>query len=75
MQNPALQQQSRDQLAPVIPPQRDASILDWLEGTGRLLDRDNVEAAFPDEEAEINDLMAGEDDSFDEEDDVVELDE
>jgi phosphopantothenoylcysteine synthetase/decarboxylase len=78
MKNPALRQQPRNQPAAVIPPQRDASILDWLENTGRLLAREANEFDYRDDEAEINELMSGEDNSFDiddDDDDVLELDE
>lgn len=77
MYNPALRQYPRSQAAPVIPPQQDASILDWLEGTGRLLARDVQELDYRDEEEEINALMAAEDNSFetdDDDDDALELD-
>ena len=77
MHNPALYEIPRDRPAPVIPPQRNASILDWLEGTGRLLERDTVASDYRDEEEEINELMAGEDNSFepdDDDDDSLELD-
>ncbi|NJN86263.1 MAG: DUF3134 family protein [Leptolyngbyaceae cyanobacterium SL_7_1] len=78
MKNPALRQQPRNQPAAVIPPQRDASILDWLENTGRLLAREVNEFDYRDDEAEINELMSGEDNSFDiddDDDEVLEVDE
>ncbi|NJR67200.1 MAG: DUF3134 family protein [Leptolyngbyaceae cyanobacterium CRU_2_3] len=79
MHNPALYEVPRNQPAPVIPPQRDASILDWLEGTGRLLSRDaTLGNDYRDDEEEINALMAGEDNSFeiddDDDDDALDLD-
>ncbi|PSB07075.1 hypothetical protein C7B76_28580 [filamentous cyanobacterium CCP2] len=78
MRNPALHQQPRKQPASVIPIQRDASILDWLEGTGRLLSRETseLESAVNDDE-EINALMSGDDSSFDiddDDDDSLDLD-
>jgi hypothetical protein len=69
MRNPALHEQPRNQPASVIPVQRDASILDWLEGTGRLLSREVVEADFSNNEEEITELMTGDDSSFDLDDD------
>lgn len=77
MKNPALREQPREQPATVIPLQRDASILDWLEGSGRLLARDTSEFDYRDDEAEINELMAAEDSSFDiddDDDDALDLD-
>lgn len=67
--NPSLRQEARNAPAAVIPIQHESSILDWLEGTGRLLARDNVEMSYGDDEEEINELMAGEDNSFDLDDD------
>lgn len=78
MRNPALHEQLRSQPAAVIPVQRNASILDWLESTGRLLSRETGESGFLEEEEEINELMAGEDNSFDlddDDDDSLDLDE
>jgi hypothetical protein len=43
MNNPALKEYSRNQNAPVLPSLGNASILDWLETTGRLLARDKDE--------------------------------
>ncbi|BAU41649.1 DUF3134 domain-containing protein [Thermoleptolyngbya sichuanensis A183] len=77
MRNPALREIPRNQPAEVIPLQRDASILDWLEGTGRLLARESGDFDFSDDEEEINELMAGEDNSYDlddDDDDVLDLD-
>jgi hypothetical protein len=76
MKNPALRQQPREQPATVIPVQRDASILDWLENTGRMLARDSGEVDYPDDEEEISELMGSDDNSFDldDDDDVLELD-
>lgn len=78
MLNPALHEQPRNQPAAVIPIQRDSSILDWLEGTGRLLSRESSDFDFLDsEEEEINELMAGDDNSFDlddDDDDSLDLD-
>ncbi|MBW4657599.1 MAG: DUF3134 domain-containing protein [Drouetiella hepatica Uher 2000/2452] len=77
MHNPALYEVPRSQPAPVIPPQQNASILDWLEGTGRLLSRDIAAPDYRDDEQEINELMAGEDNSFeidDDDDDALDLD-
>lgn len=78
MKNPALHETPREQPAAVISVQRDASILDWLEGTGRLLAREAAEPdLLRDDEAEINELMANDDNSFDlddDDDDFLEVD-
>jgi hypothetical protein len=67
--NPSLREEPRNQRAAVIPVNRDSSILDWLENSGRLLARDPSETEFLlEEEAEISELM-GSDDSFDLDDD------
>lgn len=67
--NPSLRQESRNAQASVIPLQQESSILDWLENTGRLIARDTAEFNYGDDEEEINELMAGEDNSFDLDDD------
>lgn len=77
MYNPALHEVSRKQPAAPIPLQRDASILDWLEGTGRLLSRETTDFDYLQEEEEINELMTTDDGSFDlddDDDDALELD-
>lgn len=75
--NPALHEVPRSQPASPIPLQRDASILDWLEGTGRLLSREVVEVDFLENQEELTELMATDDNAFDiddDDDDSLELD-
>lgn len=74
--NPSLREEPRNQRATVLPQKRDSSILDWLESSGRLLARDSSDFDYLDEEEEINELMAGDDNSFDldEDDDDLDLD-
>lgn len=73
--NLALRSEPRDKPASVIPPQKDASILDWLEQSGRLLEAPTetfYEEATPEE---LADFM-GEDGSyndFDDDDDELDL--
>ncbi|MBD2092488.1 DUF3134 domain-containing protein [Microcoleus sp. FACHB-1515] len=68
--NPALRETPRNQPAAVIPLQRDASMLDWLESTGRLLDREVQEVPGLDEnEEEISEFLGGDDGGFDVDDD------
>ena len=71
MNNPSLRAQPLSQMAPVIPPNTKASILNWLEGTGRLMERDPVEAKpkEDDEIEEINALM-GDTDPYDDDEDL-----
>jgi len=76
--NPSLREEPRYQRARVISQTQKVSVLDWLEGTGRLLARDtNDKDYLTDEDPEINDLMAGDDNSFDidDDDDSLDLDE
>jgi len=77
MHNPSLRQEDRHQTAPVIPTKRDASILDWLERTGRLIPRDVEDRDFTDNEQEISELMGADDGTYDDDDDddVMDLDE
>ncbi|MGK7891772.1 MAG: DUF3134 domain-containing protein [Leptolyngbyaceae cyanobacterium] len=73
--NPALQSYPRKQHAPVIPLQQDASILEWLQRSGRMMERPSESDLLPKEDEEINALMGG-DDGYedDEDDDSLELD-
>jgi len=69
MHNPSLRSYPRKQPARVIPNLRRESILEWLESSGRMMPREKEERELKrDEEAEITDLIAG-DDGFEEEDD------
>lgn len=71
MKNPSLREQPRSQAAPIMESRKDASILGWLENSGRLMEREPQEKAADDEEMEeINALMSGDsDDDFDGDDD------
>ncbi len=72
MENPSLREQPREQKAPIMESRQDASILGWLEGSGRLMDRENQEktkAVLEEEDSEeINALMGTEDDFEEDED-------
>ncbi|NJL23637.1 MAG: DUF3134 family protein [Leptolyngbyaceae cyanobacterium SM1_3_5] len=68
--NPALRETPRNQPAAVIPLQRDASMLDWLESTGRLLDREVQEVpGLNENEEEISEFLGDADAAFDADDD------
>jgi len=67
--NPSVQQYPRTQHAPVIPERRNASILKWLESTGRLINRETDPALEEADSEEISDLMGNEDNSFEDNDD------
>lgn len=69
--NPALRVQRRNQPAAIIPTEQQASILDWLESTGRLIAREGTEANFKldDEAEELSELMLGDDPSYVDDDD------
>ena len=66
MKNPSLREQPREQHAPILASDQDASILGWLEGTGRLMDRGD-DGNNPEEEdgEDINALISGDDKAFD----------
>lgn len=73
--NPSLREEPRNQRAVVIPQKQESSILDWLESSGRLLERDSGEISFLDEEGEeLSDLMGADDGSIDDDDDFDEVD-
>lgn len=64
MNNLSLRQQPRDQKAPIIQSNTDSSILSWLEGTGRLMDRDiPVDPALLEEMDELSGALMGSDDN------------
>ncbi|MGA1265066.1 MAG: DUF3134 domain-containing protein [Prochlorothrix sp.] len=68
--NPALKEYPRYQPAPVLPSTGNASILDWLESSGRLLARDNADPDYLAEDAEeIEGLMVDEGGYDDDDDD------
>lgn len=75
MYNPSLREEPRHQLAGVIPLKQEASILDWLEQTGRLLPREEQADSFLNDEEEISELMAVDDGAYedDDDDDVIDL--
>lgn len=72
--NPSVSQEARYEPAAVIPVKQDSSILNWLEATNRLIPREQEEVQTPPEEdAEISDLIDV-DDSYDEDDDDIVID-
>ncbi|MEM6503070.1 MAG: DUF3134 family protein [Cyanobacteria bacterium P01_C01_bin.89] len=64
MKNLSLKEQPRRNRAELIPLQENASILKWLESTGRLRDRDDKELDFEDRDEEIADMLVGEDNNY-----------
>jgi hypothetical protein len=69
MHNPSLREETRYQRSTPIPPTQGASIIEWLEGTGRLIARETQEIEISEsEDPEISDLMGdntfGDDDDF-----------
>lgn len=74
MQNRALRQYPRQQPANVISTQQGISILEWLEQSGRMMARDDEDFDYRDDEAEINELMSGDDGYDDDDDDSLDLD-
>lgn len=69
MKNPSLREQPRSEAAPIMESRKDASILGWLENSGRLMERESQEKVTDDEEMEeINALMSGDGDDFDADD-------
>ncbi len=67
--NPSVRQIPRQEPASVIPLQRDSSILNWLEGTGRMIPREPIDSVGDEPEPEeLADLM-GNDDKDDSADD------
>jgi phosphopantothenoylcysteine synthetase/decarboxylase len=69
MKNPSLREESREQLAEVIPVRQESSILDWLESSGKLLAREGKDEQLLNEEEEISELMGTDDNLYDDDDD------
>jgi hypothetical protein len=71
--NPSLREEPRERKASVIPTKQNASILDWLESSGRLLARQAGDFEYVDDEEEINDLMGNDDAATPDDDDEEDL--
>ncbi len=72
MFNPSLRQEPREQKAPIIETKADTSILHWLEGTGRLMERDSTSDFAEKSEIDPISVLGTEDeeeDSFNSDDD------
>jgi uncharacterized protein YjcR len=69
IRNPSLSQKPRYEIADVIPLQHETSILDWLERSGRMLDRTSeTDESLLDSEEEIAELIEN-DGKYDDDDD------
>ncbi|MDQ2100029.1 MAG: DUF3134 domain-containing protein [Tychonema bourrellyi B0820] len=73
MYNPSLRQIPRHLPADVIPLKQQSSLLDWLESNNRLIARDVQEPDYLHEE-EISELMAVDDNPYDDLEDEAEDD-
>ncbi|MGV2830246.1 DUF3134 domain-containing protein [Myxosarcina sp. GI1(2024)] len=69
MKNPALLQEPRYEPAIVIPLKQEASLLDWLQASGRLIPREPVEKENLSAEDDLEALIDNEDD-FDESEEI-----
>lgn len=65
--NPALVQEPRYEPAIVIPLKQEASLLDWLKANNRLIPREPVETEKVKSDDDLDVLMDGDDDDFDDE--------
>lgn len=76
--NPSLHEEPRRRRASPIPVGPNASMLDWLQSTGRLIARGDDEGEFlpTDSDEEIADMLVGEDtyDSSDDDDSDIDDD-
>ena len=57
VRNPSLTQKPRHEIADVIPLEYETSILEWLERSGRMIDRDSSAEDPVDPEEEIAELI------------------
>lgn len=67
--NPALVQEARYEPAIVIPLKQEASLLDWLKANNRLIPREPVETEKVKAEDDLDVLMDGEDEDFEDDTD------
>ncbi len=67
--NPALVQEARYEPAIVIPLKQEASLLDWLKANNRLIPREPLETEKVKTEDDLDILMDGDDEDFDDDDD------
>ncbi len=67
--NPALVQEPRYEPAIVIPLKQEASLLDWLKANNRLIPREPVEVEKVKTEDDLDVLMDGDEDDFEEDTD------
>ena len=67
--NPALVQEPRYEPAIVIPLKQEASLLDWLKANNRLIPREPVETEKVKSDDDLDVLMDGDDDDFDDDSD------
>lgn len=77
MQNSPLREQPREQRASIIPLKHEASLLDWLKSSGRLISRDQQEPDFlAAEEDDVSGLIESDDvgDFYDDDDDELVVD-
>lgn len=79
MQNPSLRQEPRYEPARVIPVNKDSSIIEWLERTGRLIPREKEERELIlEDELELSEFMDSDDTydiDIDDDDDEIVIDE
>ncbi|MEM9218337.1 MAG: DUF3134 domain-containing protein [Cyanobacteria bacterium P01_F01_bin.150] len=66
--NPALRSYPRSQHAAAIPLQRNGSILEWLERSGRMMEK-IVDPNFPQKEDDEINALIGNDDNYEDDDD------
>ncbi|HEY9845188.1 MAG TPA: DUF3134 domain-containing protein [Candidatus Caenarcaniphilales bacterium] len=78
MNNPSLREEPRSRPATVVSSRQESSILDWLESSGRMLARETQERdplAEDEEVEEINELMAGDEGGYLDDDEIEDLEE
>ena len=70
MYNPSLREEPRNKPASIVSTRQQISILDWLDSTGRLIPREtDVSFEYEDNTEELQELMVGDDGSYDDDDD------
>lgn len=68
MNNPSLREEPRWKPADVIPANRDSSLIDWLEATGRMLalEKNDDTEYIPEDEVDMGEMMDSNSDRYEE---------
>jgi hypothetical protein len=73
MHNPSLREEARNKPASIVSSVQQVSILDWLASTGRLIARETTGFEYREDVEDLQELIVGEDNTYEDDDEVEEL--